>query len=498
MREIIANPKERMELGHAGENGVTMVIFDIVKEWQAEIGANGTVQILVQRDYQEAYPAVVELQGDKAVWLVTAAETAHSGDGQVQLSYVVDGKVAKSCCYDYTILPSLEESVGTKPPHPLQNWCAHIEQMLRELPRNTTIGGWWPRLIPRLTSKQKAELKALMNAYRSASKTTFTYDDNFIRNHYANNQCWMPFGSSERIGMCCNTFVEMIWMGRAATDFVGKNRETYINKITPAFDWGYYFHFNDRKYAGGVAERNSSGKIIRYYNYQQPYAGNVSDPYKNSYSTTSVYDPEVNEERFPKKQKFNSFMTCSSMARELYQMGCQIPMEELDVGDLVFIKPRAELADERDAYLNHMAWRNIAHVAMVYEKDRNGILSFIDCTDRVAGNPILCNSVKYPLFSDVTEATEIMSNVVMCARHPAAWGKENMAEISRVDFMPMRYQDGNDCNNAIVLKADGSGSMMAADVKKDLYYVFNSQIGIARNTGAADAWDDRNFQILYK
>lgn len=130
MREIIANPKERMELGHAGENGVTMVIFDIVKEWQAEVGANGTVQILVQMDYQEAYPAVVELQGDKAVWLVTAAETAHSGDGQVQLSYVVDGKVAKSCCYDYTILPSLEESVGTKPPHPLQSWCAHIEEIV--------------------------------------------------------------------------------------------------------------------------------------------------------------------------------------------------------------------------------------------------------------------------------------------------------------------------------------------------------------------------------
>ena len=132
MREIIAKPGVRMELGHAGENGVARVVFDVVKEWKAEVGAGGTLQLLVQMDHQDTYPAVVELQGDRAVWLVTAAETARSGDGQAQLSYLLQGKVAKSACYSYTVLPSLEETAGAVPPEQVNPWYTHIEQVAKE------------------------------------------------------------------------------------------------------------------------------------------------------------------------------------------------------------------------------------------------------------------------------------------------------------------------------------------------------------------------------
>ncbi len=129
MREIVAEPEVRMVLGCAGENGVTAVIFDVVKEWQKEVGADGTLQLLVRMDYRDTYPAVVELQGDKAVWVVTAAETARSGDGQAQLSYLLGGKVAKSACYSYSVLPSLEETVGAVPPEQVKPWYTHIEQV---------------------------------------------------------------------------------------------------------------------------------------------------------------------------------------------------------------------------------------------------------------------------------------------------------------------------------------------------------------------------------
>lgn len=132
MREIIAKPGVRMDLGHAGENGVARVVFDVVKEWQAEVGTGGTLQLLVQMDHQDTYPAVVELQGDRAAWLVTAAETARSGDGQAQLSYLLQGKVAKSACYSYTVLPSLEETAGAVPPEQVNPWYTHIEQVANE------------------------------------------------------------------------------------------------------------------------------------------------------------------------------------------------------------------------------------------------------------------------------------------------------------------------------------------------------------------------------
>ncbi len=132
MREIIANPGVRMELGRAGESGVTSVRFDVVKEWQKEVGAGGTLRLLVQMEHQDTYPAAVTLQGGSAVWVVTAAETARSGDGQAQLSYLLKGKVAKSACYSYTILPSLSETAGAVPPEQVGPWYTHIEQVAQE------------------------------------------------------------------------------------------------------------------------------------------------------------------------------------------------------------------------------------------------------------------------------------------------------------------------------------------------------------------------------
>lgn len=132
MRTIIANPSVCIDLGHAGESGVTTVIFDVVEDWRAEVGTGGTLQLLVQMDRQNAYPAAVELQTNKAVWVVTAAETARSGDGQAQLSYLLNGKVAKSACYSYTVLPSLSETAGAEPPEAVSPWYDHIEQMANE------------------------------------------------------------------------------------------------------------------------------------------------------------------------------------------------------------------------------------------------------------------------------------------------------------------------------------------------------------------------------
>ncbi len=175
MREIIATPEVRMVLGRAGESGVTTVRFDVVQEWQKEVGAGGTLQLLVRMDYQDTYPATVKLQGSSAVWVVTGAETAKSGDGQAQLSYLLNGKVAKSACYSYTVLPSLEETAGAAPPEQVNPWYTHIEQMANEA-HTAAIGAKDSAKKSAAAAKADAD-RAQAAAEQLADKAQKTYVD---------------------------------------------------------------------------------------------------------------------------------------------------------------------------------------------------------------------------------------------------------------------------------------------------------------------------------
>lgn len=355
-------------------------------------------------------------------------------------------------------------------------------------------------LIPTLTTKQKGEIKALAKSYfdvgyaTSGRDAVFHYDYNVVRNDYATSRC---FGvkreeTYQRFGLCCNTFVEMVWMGRKVTDFVGKTAGTYSHVIGKAFKWGYYFGFKDRENFSGVAERNDDGSIIRYYNYKNPH-GYDSDNFEGSYSTNTYYDSTiVSLKNFPKQQWFKSFMTAGDVAQELYRMGCEIPFEELDVGDIVFTRPRYTLNSESETFYNNIGWRNISHVVLVYEKAADGTLTFMDCTDRGSKNQFIFTASvgDQSYMSNVAEAVEIINNVVMCARHPAAWGKNNMEGIDRIDYMPMRYTSGYSTNQAIQF-------VPGMAVTEDLWYFYDDELGKAKKTETAAAWNASYFDIQY-
>jgi hypothetical protein len=111
------------------------------------------------------------------------------------------------------------------------------------------------------------------------------------------------------------------------------------------------------------------------------------------------------------------------MARELYEMGCEIPMSELDVGDIIFIADENPLDD--DKMFNFSAWRNITHVAMIYEIDKNGQYTIIDCTDwseAIYKTNISWSTENYALSK--MRAFKMLENTVMCARMPIAFGIE--------------------------------------------------------------------------
>lgn len=343
---------------------------------------------------------------------------------------------------------------------------------------------------PKLTAAQKQEIREVADSYED-NGTTFYYDFNLTRNDFANNRCRKGYGANGdvyRFGLNCNTFVENVWMGRMATDFVGKTADTYSNEFKPKFEWGWMMNYRNRRRVAGLAAR-VDGKIDYYYNYQQPNKAQDEEDYRGSYSTTSSYDKDCTDtEKYPKMQWFRSFMTAADMAQELWEMGCEVPFDELDVGDLVFVSPRGDKNTEKDTLFAKLAWRNIVHVVLVYGKSSDGTLWFMDCTDRQMDDPIFMPSLGSSYESNVVEAVDILSNIAMCARHPAAWGKTNGT--GRIDYIPMAYTTGYSTGQAIPFD-------FGMEVTEGLYYVYNNELAIARRTGVAWEWDGDNFEIKF-
>ena len=372
---------------------------------------------------------------------------------------------------------------------------------------------------PELTSRQKEEIRALMDAYYAAGNEKddyFYYDYDTMRNVYAIGSCIENYdvdgnaangAESRRIRVCCSTFAELIWMGRDLSDFIKeeedgtksvKSTEEYSNRITKAFPWGYYFQFKDRTAIGYEAVRDSDGNITGYYGFKQPNKYKVADKtsddaYVDSYSVNTKYAYEETEN--PMGQTFLPFMTAADMAQELWRMGCEISFDQLDVGDLVFTSSRWDVTKPWSTLNRNVSWKHITHVALVHSVNDDGTIKFVDCSDEYGkARPFIKSWATDSNKDNACKAVQMMSNVMMCARHPAAWGWNNMANIGQIDFLPVSYRSGKTIAQAIQFVPD-SGKKMA--VTKDLWYVYNNQMGTAKATASVE-WNETSFDIKYK
>lgn len=273
---------------------------------------------------------------------------------------------------------------------------------------------------PTLTDEQKLAMQKLMDDYYN-NKGTFFYEFTHNRNAFTSGgTCYDS--SKGKFKQCCATFVQNIMMGRSVNDFVGKNASTYSSTITKTdvSDFGYYFDFKYRKYLYGLTDTDDSGNTI-YYGYIQP----NEDNYEGSYSYNSYYHPDSKKAN---KQNFNGFCNANDMARELYEMGCEIPFSELDVGDIIFTLDN-DLSDN-SSMLNFHAWRNIYHVGMVYDVKQIDASSkeiyYIECTsyfdvdNRPIEKPFLSSSQMDLRF----KAFKLTEDMAFCARMPIAFGYE--------------------------------------------------------------------------
>lgn len=274
---------------------------------------------------------------------------------------------------------------------------------------------------PVLTDEQKQALQALMDDYYN-NKGTFYYEFTHNRNAFsAGSTCYTS--SKNKFKLCCATFVQNIMMGRSVNDYVGKTSSTYSPNITKTAvsDFGYYFDFKYRKYLYGLTDTDSDGNII-YYGYNQP----NEDNFEGSYSYNSYYHPDSKNAN---KQNFNGFCNANDMARELYEMGCEVPFSELDIGDIIFTLDN-DLSDNA-SMLNFHAWRNIYHVGMVYDVKQIDASSkeiyYIECTsyfdvdNRPIEKPFLSSQQMDLRF----KAFKLTEDMAFCARMPIAFGYES-------------------------------------------------------------------------
>lgn len=134
-------------IGMVGENDFTRVIFDAEEVFKKHPDAQVTMK--VQPPKGGIYPATVTRDGNAVIWQVKAADVAHRGSGELQLTFTADTMVEKSYIARTDIKRSL---VGNGPaPDPVQDWVDNAEEVLEDLEaaevHQPTIGndGYWYR-----------------------------------------------------------------------------------------------------------------------------------------------------------------------------------------------------------------------------------------------------------------------------------------------------------------------------------------------------------------
>lgn len=129
MRIIQAKKNKPIYIGWQGENEVVTVQFD-VKGW-ADLYGSGVFTVMNQRPTETVgYPCTVTVSNEVVSWVVKDVDVYIEGNGRVQLTYTVDGHVAKSIQFITTIQKSI--NVGDIP-DPLPDWFAEVMEYIEQL-----------------------------------------------------------------------------------------------------------------------------------------------------------------------------------------------------------------------------------------------------------------------------------------------------------------------------------------------------------------------------
>lgn len=114
-------------LGRQGENHAQTVIWQGIAAQCAALYGEGTFQLMAQRCGDAApYPVALTRDGGSLVWTVSDSDTAKSGVGRCELTYLVGGAVAKSKTWQTQVLASFTADGSAEPPEPAQSWVQEV------------------------------------------------------------------------------------------------------------------------------------------------------------------------------------------------------------------------------------------------------------------------------------------------------------------------------------------------------------------------------------
>lgn len=178
MRKIAVIGNETIHIGRRGENQAIQIVWtNILENWRTMYG-EGVVQLAVRRPKDTApYPVACEVSGNDVMWTIQAADTAQSGVGECELSYIVDAVLVKSQTWNTMIARSLTGAGTVEPPsEPAKTWFTKIQ---------TEIGN-----LEDLETGDKSNLVAAINevAQSSGGGTGGTSDHTKLENRDADDQ----------------------------------------------------------------------------------------------------------------------------------------------------------------------------------------------------------------------------------------------------------------------------------------------------------------------
>lgn len=173
MRKIAVIGNETIHIGRRGENQAIQIVWtNILENWRTMYG-EGVVQLAVRRPKDTApYPVACEVSGNDVMWTIQAADTAQSGVGECELSYIVDAVLVKSQTWNTMIARSLTGDGTVEPPsEPAKTWFTKIQ---------TEIGN-----LEDLETGDKSNLVAAIN---EVAQSVGTSDHTKLENRDADDQ----------------------------------------------------------------------------------------------------------------------------------------------------------------------------------------------------------------------------------------------------------------------------------------------------------------------
>ena len=130
----------RLPLGKQGENGAARIVWQgLAARYQALYGSGAFTLTAKRCGDAAAYPVAGSTEGGDVVWLVRAADVANPGSGSCELTYTVDGVVAKSQTWSTYVAASISgDAPGEPPEEPAKAWFAAIQAQIGNLDDLTT------------------------------------------------------------------------------------------------------------------------------------------------------------------------------------------------------------------------------------------------------------------------------------------------------------------------------------------------------------------------